>query len=69
LIEAGKSVYLSGTLHNIMNEEELLQVDRIGPVVSWEKPHGNFFFLIFLKIENINIIIFFSQVGNLLWLL
>ena len=23
-----------------MNEEEILQVDRIGPLVSWEKPHG-----------------------------
>ena len=23
-----------------MNDEEILQVDRIGPLVSWEKPHG-----------------------------
>ena len=40
LIEAGKDIYLSGTLHNIMNEEEILQVDRIGPLDSWKKPHG-----------------------------
>ena len=23
-----------------MKDEEILQVDRIGPLVSWEKPHG-----------------------------
>lgn len=40
LIEDGIPIYLSGTLHNISNHEEQLKVDRIGPLVSWEKPLG-----------------------------
>ena len=60
MIEAGKSVYLSGTLHNIMNEEEILQVDRIGPLVSWEKPHGNFFYFFFFKLKILFFFLIFS---------
>ena len=39
-MKKGKDLYFSGTLINIMNDNHSLAVDRIGPLISWSKPHG-----------------------------
>ena len=54
MIEAGKLIYISGTLHNIFNEEEQIKVDRIGPLVMWEKPQGwkSPLFVVSTQLEN-----------------
>ena len=40
LIEAGKKLYFSGILHNFENNNHTLEVDRIGPLIKWNKSYG-----------------------------
>ena len=40
LIEADKHLYFSGTLHNYENADHNMEVDKIGPLIKWNKSYG-----------------------------